>query len=96
MQPNTPSDVHPSRELPRYSSASTIGSLSANTSFQTCKDDGEDGYTGDISNLEAQDKLESNETLQNVNILSEIDSIADVLSSMGIQSPKQVLEMHKL
>ena len=63
--------------------------MSANTSFQTCKDDEEDGYTGDISNLEAQDNLEDNETLQNVNILSEIDSIADVLSSMGIQSPKQ-------
>ena len=77
------------RELPRFSSATTIGSLSTNTSFQTCAAD--DSNDGDCSNFDAKEKNdETNDVLQNVNILSDIDSIADVLSSMGIQSPKQV------
>ena len=76
------------RELPRFSSATTIGSLSTNTSFQTCAAD--DSYDGDCSNFDAKEKDETNDVLQNVNVLSDIDSIADILSSMGIQSPKQV------
>ena len=71
------------RELPRFSSATTIGSLSTNTSFQTCADYGDDSYDGDSSNIDAHD------VLQNVNVPSDIDSLTDVLSSMGIQSPKQ-------
>ena len=77
------------RELPRFSSATTIGSLSTNTSFQTCAAD--DSYDGDCSNFDAKEKDdETNDVLENVNVLSDIDSITDVLSSMGIQSPKQV------
>ena len=77
------------RELPRFSSATTIGSLSTNTSFQTCAAD--DTYDGDCSNFDAKEKDdETNDVLQNVNVLSDIDSITDVLSSMGIQSPTQV------
>ena len=77
------------RELPRFSSATTIGSLSTNTSFQTCAAD--DSYDGDCSNFYATEKDdEPNDVLQNVNVLSDIDSITDVLSSMGIKSPKQV------
>ena len=77
------------RELPRFSSATTIGSLSTNTSFQTCAAD--DSYDGDCSNFDAKEKDdETNDVLQNVNVLSDIDSITDVLSSMGIQSPAQV------
>ena len=79
------------RELPRFSSATTIGSLSTNNSFQTCKGYGDDSYDGDMSNLDAKEEVESNDILQNVNVLSDIDSITDVLSSMGIQSPKQVI-----
>ena len=78
------------RELPRFSSATTIGSLSTNTSFQTCKGIGDDSYDGDSSNFEIKDEFDSNDILQNVNVLSDIDSITDVLSSMGIQSPVQV------
>ena len=75
------------RELPRFSSATTIGSLSTNTSFQTCAGYGDDSYDGDMSNINT--KEEYNDVLQNVNILSDVDSLTDVLSSMGIQSPKQ-------
>ena len=75
------------RELPRFSSATTIGSLSTNTSFQTCTGYGDDSYDGDMSNIDANE--EQNDVLQNVNVLSDIDSLTDVLSSMGIQSPKQ-------
>ena len=78
------------RELPRFASATTIGSLSTNTSFQSCKEDYEDGYNGDTSNVDAKDESDCNEILQNVDVLTEIDSLTDVLSSMGIQSPKQV------
>ena len=81
------------RELPRFSSATTIGSLSTNTSFQTCAAD--DSYDGDCSNLDANEKY-TNDMLQNVNVLSDIDSITDVLSSMGIQSPKQVQKVDLL
>ena len=75
------------RELPRFSSATTIGSLSTNTSFQTCTGYGDDSYDGDMSHIDANE--EHNDVLQNVNVLSDIDSLTDVLSSMGIQSPKQ-------
>ena len=90
MQSNMHNVERSTRELPRFSSATTIGSLSTNASFQSCKDDDEDGYNGDTSNIGAKDDFESNDILQNVNVLSDIDSITDVLSSMGIQSPKQV------
>ena len=43
-----------------------------------------------MSNLDANEEVESNDILQNVNVLSDMDSLADVLSSMGIQSPHQV------
>ena len=83
FQSDLPITKPSNRELPRFSSATTIGSLSTNTSFQTCADYGDDSYDGDSSNIDAHD------VLQNVNVPSDIDSLTDVLSSMGIQSPKQ-------
>ena len=83
FQSNLPNLKPTNRELPRFSSATTIGSLSTNTSFQTCTGYGDDSYDGDSSNIDV------NDVLHNVNVPADIDSLTDVLSSMGIQSPKQ-------
>merc|ERR1712227_382075 len=66
---NLPNLKPTNRELPRFSSATTIGSLSTNTSFQTCADYGDDSYDGDSSNIDAHD------VLQNVIVPSDIDSL---------------------
>ena len=94
LQSNIRNAKSTSRELPRFSSATTIGSLSTNASFQTCTGYGDDSYDGDMSNVDTKEEVESNDILQNVNVLSDIDSITDVLSSMGIQSPKQVMNVN--